>query len=240
MKNIIVAIDEQNPVELNKKLERLLPHFSYFKIGLEAYYAHGNQLIEKIKNQNKNIFLDLKLHDIPNTMKKSIQVLDQLNVDMINVHALAGQEALMACRDTVKNAKLIAVTILTSMEQQNLIQLGMTLPLRQQVLKLAQISFKTGLDGVVCSALEAQSIKTNTNKNFLTVTPGIRLDKTHHHDQKRVMSPKEALSAGADYLVMGREITESKDLEETLFKIKEQIYANYNRQNTFETQNVSN
>lgn len=240
IKNIIVALDEQDPKKLETQLEKLIPHFEYFKVGLESYYAHGSSLIEKLKNKNKKVFLDLKIHDIPNTMIKSLRVLNKLEVDMINIHALSGVEAMKGCREVITKSRLISVTLLTSMDQISLLNLGLQIPLKQLVLNLAGLSYQCGLDGVVCSAMEVESIKKNTSSNFITVTPGIRLNNHIHHDQKRVFSPKDAFKVGADFLVMGRELTETDNLERTLLKLKESIDEIDDRQNIIRTRNFSN
>lgn len=226
---IILALDFENWDEAMVILDQLCPPLSYVKVGLEAYYAHGEKIINELKRRNLKIFLDLKLHDIPTTMEKSLRVLSKLHVDMINVHAFAGSEALKRCRDVIKiespQTKLIAVTILTSFDQNNLSSLHLEVPLSELALNLAQQSYIAGLDGVVCSAFEAPLIKKNVSQNFITVTPGIRLQPEIKQDQKRVLTPNVAFANGSDYLVMGRELTQSINKDKILTQLKDHLYA---------------
>lgn len=229
--HVILALDIDNWDELIFTLDSCCPPLTYVKMGLEAYFSHGEKLIREIEQRKLKIFLDLKLHDIPTTMEKSLRVLCRnYKVDMINVHALAGAEALKRCRDVVKtespSTKLIAVTILTSMDQTNLSSLHLEVPLSELALNLAQQTYIAGLDGVVCSALEAHLIKKNISQKFIAVTPGIRINTEAKQDQKRVLSPLEAFANGSDYLVMGREITQSKNQKQTIEKLKEHLYGN--------------
>lgn len=228
--HIILALDFENWDELTNTLDQCSPPLTYVKVGLEAYFAHGEKLITELQNRNLKIFLDLKLHDIPTTMEKSLKVLSRYKVDMINVHGMAGADALKRCRDVIKtespNTKLIAVTVLTSFDQHNLSSLHLEVPLSELALNLAQQAYITGLDGVVCSALEAHLIKKNISQKFITVTPGIRLNTEAKQDQKRVLTPVEAFANGSDYLVMGREITQSKNQKKIIEDLKEHLYGN--------------
>lgn len=226
---IILALDFENWDEAMVTLNQFCPPLTYVKVGLEAYYAHGAKIIEELQKRNLKIFLDLKLHDIPTTMEKSLRVLAKLNVDMINVHAFAGSEALKRCKDVIKteapNTKLIAVTILTSFDQANLSSLHLEVPLSELALNLAQQSYIAGLDGVVCSAFEAPLIKKNISGNFITVTPGIRLNAGAKQDQKRVLTPNLAFANGSDYLVMGRELTKASNSQKILTELKDHLYV---------------
>ncbi|GAB2024279.1 orotidine-5'-phosphate decarboxylase [Lactovum odontotermitis] len=187
----------------------------YVKIGMELFYS-GSALIETIKLQGHSIFLDLKLHDIPNTVQSAMKVLGHLGVDMVNVHAAGGFEMMQAAREGLlaagSDAKLIAVTQLTSTsEAQMQHDQGIMTSLEESVLHYAKLTADAGLDGVVCSAFEAQKIKSVTNPDFICLTPGIRPQGSAAGDQKRVMTPGQARQNGADYIVVGRPITQATD-----------------------------
>jgi len=217
---IIVALDTQDSRELESLITNL-KDAQYFKVGMEAFYTFGPQLIEKLKKMNKSVFLDLKLHDIPNTVAKSLKSLSQLDIDMINVHALGGSEMLRKARSIVPhNIKLIGVTVLTSHSEENIQnELKMSPTLDQQVLNLASLSKAAGLDGVVCSASEVKVLKESLGADFITVTPGIRLKDDSKDDQKRVLTPVEAFNNGTDFIVMGRSITKATQPNDTFNSI---------------------
>lgn len=219
-KRIIVALDTQDSRELEYLLTNL-QDAQYFKVGMEAFYTFGSSLIERLKKMDKLVFLDLKLHDIPNTVAKSLKTLSQFDIDMINVHALGGSEMLKKARSIVPhNIKLIGVTVLTSHSEENIQnELKMNSTLDQQVLNLATLSKNAALDGVVCSASEVKILKENLGKDFLTVTPGIRLKDDSKDDQKRVVTPSEAFNNGSDFIVMGRSITKSSHPNDTFNSI---------------------
>jgi orotidine-5'-phosphate decarboxylase len=221
---IIIALDTQDSRELEYYLENL-KDAHYFKVGMEAFYTFGPSLIERLKKANKAVFLDLKLHDIPNTVAKSLKSLSQLDIDMINVHALGGSEMLKKARSIVPHGiKLIGVTVLTSHTQENIQQeLKVNASLDDYVLNLAQLTKDSGLDGIVCSALEVPKIKEVLGSEFLTVTPGIRLNNDQKDDQKRVLTPKDAFNNGSDYIVMGRSITKSDNPNQTFLNILEDL-----------------
>lgn len=185
----------------------------YVKVGMELYYTAGPEIIRYIKSLGHRIFLDLKLHDIPNTVRSAMAVLAELGVDMTNVHAAGGVEMMRAAREGLgKGPLLIAVTQLTStseaqMQEEQLIKTS----LRESVVHYAQKVAEAGLDGVVCSAQEAQYIKQATSQNFICLTPGIRPSGAELGDQKRVVTPQLACQIGSDYIVVGRPITRAKD-----------------------------
>lgn len=195
----------------------------FVKIGMELFYAEGPQIVKTLKERGHRVFLDLKLHDIPNTVKKSMQVLGEYGVDMVNVHAAGGIEMMKAAKQGLmlgaaryaEKPKLIAVTQLTStdeetMQREQLIER----PLKDVVRQYALNAKEAGLDGVVCSAHEAADIHAACGSDFLTVTPGIRLAGDSKGDQKRVMTPADAKAAGSDYIVVGRSITaEAKPID---------------------------
>lgn len=184
------------------------------KVGMELYYREGPQIIEKLKENNHKIFLDLKLHDIPTTVMRAMKVLANLEVDMVNVHALGGSEMIAYAKEGLVSGssgfdtKLLAVTVLTSMGEVELNkELGIQTTVTDTVVRLANIAKQNGADGVVCSVQEASHIKATSGKEFITVTPGIRLHNSDVNDQVRVATPNFARNNGADYLVMGRSIT---------------------------------
>jgi orotidine-5'-phosphate decarboxylase len=213
---IIVALDVSDLKEAEKLLISLKNEASYIKIGMEAYYSFGADIIKLAKEFNYKVFLDLKLHDIPNTVYRTVKSLSSLGVDMINVHAMGGLEMMKKAKQAVLESEvsttIIAVTQLTSTTQDMIkSEISIDIPLKESVLNLARNAQEAGLNGVVCSAQEVSWIKKNTSPNFICVTPGIRPKSSKLDDQKRVMTPKEALDAGSDFLVIGRPITQADD-----------------------------
>jgi orotidine-5'-phosphate decarboxylase len=187
------------------------------KVGMELFYREGPSMIEKLKSNNHPVFLDLKLHDIPTTVKRAMKNLTYLELDMVTIHALGGTEMIRAAKEGLlsgngNQTNLLAVTILTSMDERAMQdELNMNVALNKQVTNLAVNAKKSGADGVVSSVHEVKGIKAHCGKEFLTVTPGIRLKETATDDQKRVATPREAAQIGSDYLVIGRSITKAKD-----------------------------
>jgi orotidine-5'-phosphate decarboxylase len=188
----------------------------YVKIGMELFYAEGPVIVKKLKERGHRVFLDLKLHDIPNTVKKAMQILGGYGVDMVNVHAAGGIEMMKSAKEGLMlgaarfadKPKLIAVTQLTSTDEEALHdQLLIDKPMNEVVKEYALNAKKAGLDGVVCSAFEAAEIHAACGDDFLTVTPGIRFKDSAADDQKRIMTPAEAKAAGSDFIVVGRPIT---------------------------------
>ena len=216
-KDVIIACDFSSADACLDFLAKFKDEKPFVKIGMELFYAEGPSIVKTIKERGHKIFLDLKLHDIPNTVKKSMAVLSSLDVDMCNLHA-AGTSAMMTAalegltRPDGSRPLLIAVTQLTSTDEQRMRdELLICEPIADVVLKYAQNAAKSGLDGVVCSPLEAGIVHEKCGSNFLTVTPGVRFADGELGDQKRVMTPAEAKRIGSDYIVVGRPITASDD-----------------------------
>ena len=216
-KDVIIACDFASKEECFSFLDKFTGKKPFVKIGMELFYAEGPQIVREIKARGHKIFLDLKLHDIPNTVKKSMAVLSRLDVDMTNLHA-AGTISMMEAaiegltRPDGTRPLLIAVTQLTSTDQERMEKdLLIKEPIDKVVMHYASNAAKAGLDGVVCSPLEAEKVHNTCGKSFLTVTPGVRFADGDVGDQKRVMTPAEAKKIGSDYIVGGRPITAAAD-----------------------------
>ena len=216
-KDVIVACDFASKEQVLNFLDKFQDRKPFVKIGMELFYAEGPEIVREIKARGHKIFLDLKLHDIPNTVKKSMAVLSRLDVDMTNLHA-AGTVSMMEAalegltRPDGTRPLLIAVTQLTSTDQERMENdLLIKEPIDKVVMHYASNAAKAGLDGVVCSPLEAEKVHGICGKNFLTVTPGVRFADGDKGDQKRVMTPAEAKKIGSDYIVVGRPITAAED-----------------------------
>ena len=202
----------------------------YLKVGMELYYAEGPGVVRYLKSLGHSVFLDLKLHDIPNTVKSAMKVLSQLGVDMTNVHAAGGVEMMKAAREGLgKEAKLIAVTQLTSTSEEQMRDFqNIQTSLQESVIHYAKKTAEAGLDGVVCSAQEVQLIKQATNSDFICLTPGIRPAGAAVGDQKRVMTPADAYQIGSDYIVVGRPITQAEDPVAAYHAIKNEWTQDWN------------
>ena len=216
-KDVIVACDFSSADEVYGFLEKFENEKPFVKIGMELFYAEGPQIVKKIKAMGHKIFLDLKLHDIPNTVKKTMSVLSGLDVDICNLHA-AGAGAMMKAalegltRPDGTRPLLIAVTQLTSTDSDALKnELLIDKDMDDVVMHYSKNAKESGLDGVVCSPLEAKKVHETCGKDFLTVTPGVRFSLGETGDQKRVMTPSQAKAEGSDYIVVGRPITASDD-----------------------------
>jgi orotidine-5'-phosphate decarboxylase len=216
-KDVIIACDFSSKEEVFKFLDRFTGKKPFVKIGMELFYAEGPEIVREIKARGHKIFLDLKLHDIPNTVKKSMAVLSRLDVDMTNLHA-AGTISMMEgaleglTRPDGTRPLLIAVTQLTSTDQERMENdLLIKEPIDKVVMHYASNAAKAGLDGVVCSPLEAEKVHKTCGDKFLTVTPSVRFADGDIGDQKRVMTPAEAKKIGSDYIVVGRPITAAAD-----------------------------
>lgn len=224
---VIVALDCATESQVMRLVEQLDPSWCKLKIGKELFTSCGPKLVEKLVIGGYKIFLDLKFHDIPNTVHKACIAASDLGVWMINVHASGGSKMLEMAKQGVdkagNNTLLIAVTVLTSMSQADLTEIGITQDINTHITNLAKLSYNNGLDGVVCSAYEAAAIKQATQANFLTVTPGIRLPSSQADDQERIMTPVAALNNQADYLVIGRPITEARNPQQQLLSILSDI-----------------
>ena len=216
-KDVIVACDFSSAAEVYAFLDKFTGRKPFVKIGMELYYAEGPAIVKGIKDRGHQIFLDLKLHDIPNTVKKAMNVLSRLDVDICNLHAGGTVRMMQAAiegltREDGSRPLLIAVTQLTSTDQESMEQdLLIKQPIDQVVMHYAANAKKAGLDGVVCSPLEAQKVHDTCGKEFLTVTPGVRFADGDVGDQKRVMTPAQAKEIGSDYIVVGRPITAASD-----------------------------
>ena len=216
-KDVIIACDFDSAEKTFAFLDKFTGKKPFVKIGMELYYAEGPAIVREIKARGHKIFLDLKLHDIPNTVKKSMAVLSRLDVDMTNLHA-AGTKRMMEAaiegltRPDGSRPMLIAVTQLTSTDQESMENdLLIKEPIDQVVMHYAHNAMEAGLDGVVCSPLEAGKVHDTCGAGFVTVTPGVRFADGDIGDQKRVMTPAEAKKIGSDYIVVGRPITAAAD-----------------------------
>ena len=216
-KDVIIACDFDSAEKVFSFLDKFTGRKPFVKIGMELYYAEGPEIVRQIKARGHKIFLDLKLHDIPNTVKKSMAVLSRLDVDMTNLHA-AGTSRMMEAaiegltRPDGTRPLLIAVTQLTSTDEETMKKdLLIDQPIADVVMHYAKTAKNSGLDGVVCSPLEAGKVHETCGKEFLTVTPGVRFADGDVGDQKRVMTPAEAKRIGSDYIVVGRPITAAED-----------------------------
>ena len=216
-KDVIVALDFSSKEQVCDFLDQFTCRKPFVKIGMELYYAEGPAIVREIKERGHKVFLDLKLHDIPNTVKKAMAVLSNLDVDICNLHA-AGTTAMMQAalegltREDGSRPLLIAVTQLTSTDQQSMERdLLIREPIDQVVMHYAQTAKAAGLDGIVCSPLEAGKVHEVCGSEFLTVTPGVRFADGEVGDQKRVMTPAQAKEIGSDYIVVGRPITAAAD-----------------------------
>ena len=224
---LFIAIDQNNINKAKKLIQMLPPEICGIKVGKELFTACGPEIIEWIQKKEFKVFLDLKYHDIPNTVKNACFVASKMGVSILNVHALGGKDMMLAAKEGVdkstNNPYLIAVTLLTSMDSSILKEIGFTSKINDQVLKLSKSAIEAKLDGVVCSAQDIKNVKSMVPKDFLFVTPGIRLTSSSKDDQKRISTPSEAIEMGSSILVIGRPITEAKNPEAVLKKIMNQI-----------------
>jgi orotidine-5'-phosphate decarboxylase len=223
---VIVALDFADEASALALVDRLSPELCRLKIGKELFTRCGPQLVTKIVNRGYDVFLDLKYHDIPNTVANACRAAADLGVWMLNVHALGGPAMLAAARQALaeKDAPLlIAVTILTSSSEDDLRAVGINRSAPEMVERLAVLAREQGLDGVVCSARETAALRSLLGKGFVLVTPGIRLPTDDAGDQKRIVSPQDAIQNGSDYLVIGRPITQADDPVRKLLTINSEI-----------------
>lgn len=230
---IIVALDFPTETQALKMVEILLPYVKNYKVGLELFVSAGPQIVSKIKEMGGDVFIDLKLFDIPNTVGRTLERLLELEPMMITLHILGGEDMLKRAVEITNNFKreknkdtpyLLGITVLTSFSEEGLRRSwGISRSLPEQVLFFAQLAQETGLDGVVASPQEIELIRKNLKKRLLIVTPGIRLTKNIKDDQQRIMTPREALEKGSDYLVIGRPITAHPDPSSVVQEIRSQI-----------------
>ena len=215
---IVVALDFQDAKQALTLVQQLDPKLCKLKVGKELFTAVGPSFVEQLVAKEFAVFLDLKFHDIPNTVAKACEAASKLGVWMLNVHASGGSAMMQAALEGVDKGRsgssspyLIAVTVLTSMNQSALNEIGIETSIEQHVLRLAKLTAQSGLHGVVCSAQEATLIRSHIRDDFLLVTPGIRPAFASQDDQSRILTPSQALAAGASYLVIGRPITQAKE-----------------------------
>ncbi len=229
---LIIALDFSTKQQALDFVKQLSPANCKLKVGFELYVAAGPDLVRQLVDLGYDVFLDLKFHDIPNTVASACRSAASLGVWMMNVHASGGdimmQAAKQALVDAASSSKLIAVTVLTSMDAQQLKRINVSSSPQEQVKQLAQLTQKSGLDGVVCSAREAQYLREQLGEDFLMVTPGIRPEGADAGDQKRLMTPAEACRAGVSYIVVGRPITQAKNPLAVIEQINKDMTPNPN------------
>ncbi|QPL52596.1 orotidine-5'-phosphate decarboxylase [Vibrio navarrensis] len=221
---VIVALDYDNQADAFAFVDRIEPMSCRLKVGKEMFTLFGPDFVRELHKRGFSVFLDLKFHDIPNTCAKAVRAAAELGVWMVNVHASGGDRMMSAAREILlpygkERPLLIGVTVLTSMEQSDLAGVGLDMEPQQQVMRLASLTKNAGLDGVVCSAQEATLLKQNLGQEFKLVTPGIRPQGSEQGDQRRIMTPVEAIAAGSDYLVIGRPITQAANPADVLESI---------------------
>lgn len=227
-KKILIALDyDDQEVALNF-VKQLSPDTCRLKVGKEMFTYFGPAFVKELIDLGFDVFLDLKFHDIPNTVAKAVTAAAKMGVWMVNVHASGGFEMMSKAKLALeqfgdKAPLLIAVTVLTSMDETELKRLGVDKSAQEQVIYLAKLAKEAGLDGVVCSAQEAKALKAELGENFKLVTPGIRPEGSDAGDQKRIMTPKQAIDAGSDYLVIGRPITQADDPVKVLSDVNRSI-----------------
>ncbi|WP_150303445.1 orotidine-5'-phosphate decarboxylase [Pseudomonas saliphila] len=213
--SIIVALDYPDAQSALAMADQLEPKLCRLKVGKELFTSSGPAVVDALQSRGFEVFLDLKFHDIPNTTASAVQAAAELGVWMVNVHAVGGRRMMEACRETIERRSsgarplLTAVTVLTSLEQEDLQEVGIDIEPMVQVQRLARLTQECGLDGVVCSAREAKALRGALGDDFLLVTPGIRPVDSSADDQKRIVTPRQALENGSSYLVIGRPITRS-------------------------------
>ena len=224
---IIIALDYATREAAQDLVQRLDPAQCKLKVGKELFVAAGPDFVARLIDQGYQVFLELKFHDIPNTVAAACRAAARLGVWMMNVHALGGRAMLQAAREALENSPtrphLIAVTLLTSMQDADLAELGIAGTAQQNVLRLAQLTQDCGLDGVVCSAREVSALRQALGQEFLLVTPGIRPAQAERGDQARVATPHDAIQNGSSYLVIGRPITQAADPLAALAAVRREI-----------------
>lgn len=224
---VVVALDFANQHDALNLVDKLDPSQCRLKVGKELFAITGPQLVERLIAKDFDVFLDLKYHDIPNTVAMACKAAASMGVWMVNVHACGGPNMMAAAKDALVSCShqplLTAVTILTSFDQAQLEAIGLTGPIADNVLRLAKLAKQSGVDGVVCSAHEATVLRDQLGNDFCLVTPGIRPEGSASDDQKRIMTPLQAMNAGSDYLVIGRPITQSHDPLASLLAVNQSL-----------------
>lgn len=228
---VLVALDYDDTTDALALVKQLEPGQCRLKVGKELFCCGGPELVKQLIELGFDVFLDLKFHDIPNTTAKAVKAAAEMGVWMVNVHASGGERMMRAAKaeldklDLERKPLLIAVTVLTSMEQADLQQIGLNIAPAEQVKRLAVLAKNAGLDGVVCSAREADELQALCGKEFVLVTPGIRPVDSQLDDQRRVATPKAAVEQGSHYLVIGRPITQAADPEAVLARINAELQS---------------
>lgn len=225
---VIVALDYDNVESALSFVDKVDPNSCRLKVGKEMFTLFGPDFVRELHIRGFSVFLDLKFHDIPNTCSKAVRAAAELGVWMVNVHASGGERMMTAAREILEpygasRPLLIGVTVLTSMEQSDLAGIGIQTSPQEQVINLAKLTQNSGLDGVVCSAQEASTLKQQLGSEFKLITPGIRPTGAAAGDQKRIMTPTDAIQAGSDYLVIGRPITQSTEPQAVLESINAEL-----------------
>lgn len=219
MNRVILALDVREFKEAEKILNKFSPYIDIFKIGPFLFYRFGWEIVEKIKKMGKKVFLDLKLHDIPKIVREGVKVARENDIDFFTLHILSGEKALKEALLEKGNMKLLGVTLLTSLSKEDLKKFGLEKKEKELVISLSRIAQETGLNGVIASGKEVKEIKNELGKNFMVITPGIRWEKDSSDDQKRICTPREAISFGADYIVVGRSLISDPSGLEKLKKL---------------------
>ncbi|WP_180129527.1 MULTISPECIES: orotidine-5'-phosphate decarboxylase [unclassified Acinetobacter] len=218
--SIIVALDAKSQYDALTIAEQLDPALCRVKVGKELFTHEGSSIVKALHDKGFEVFLDLKFHDIPNTTAQAVCAAADMGVWMVNVHASGGRKMMETCVERLKagnyNTQLIAVTVLTSMGREDLAELGLDVEPFEHVKRLATLTKESGLDGVVCSAQEAKMLRETLGADFALVTPGIRPEGSAADDQKRIVTPKQAMLDGSTHLVIGRPITKSNNMRQTL------------------------
>jgi len=222
---IIIALDVPTRADAMRLVQELSPQISLFKIGLQLFAAEGPTIVREILATGARVFLDLKLHDIPNTVERAVESANRLGVHMLTIHLSGGHEMIAAAvRARSESLAILGVTVLTSSNEQTLRETGVTAKVADQVLKLAQLGEEAGVNGIVASAHEVKLLRRNLSRSVKLVIPGIRSATTAAADQKRVMTPADAFAQGADYLVIGRSVTSDRSPADALAKILSELH----------------
>lgn len=210
-RSLFCALDFKDPEDAHELIVKVRKYIDGLKVGLEFFVANGPTEVIKLKKYDLPIFLDLKLHDIPNTVSEAVKSVMKINPDLLSVHISGGRQMLKEITSLKKRPKIVGISMLTSLGKRDLSEMGVNLSPENYVKKLTKLAIKLKLDGIVSSALEAKLIKSVCPKKFIIITPGIRLDNRNSTDQKRVASPKQAIENGASTLIVGRPIIKSKN-----------------------------
>ncbi len=227
MAEVVIALDVPSHAAALDLVDRLPPEANFFKVGLELFITAGPPVVTELRSQSRRVFLDLKLHDIPNTVEAAARAAAELEADLITIHALGGPRMIEAARRAVEGSgtKLIAVTVLTSLSESDLaVTWGTSRPDRgEEVARIASLAIASGAHGVVTSAQEARQLRERLGPDLLIVTPGIRLYDDEHDDHAGVVTPRQAVRAGADVLVVGRSVTRAPDPREAFVRIHAEL-----------------